>query len=148
MKTNNKQQQPIRLSAWRASEMLGVTINKVSRGLKVNGIVAGTDGKYSLKDIVTAMSARTPLEAKAKEAKLQSIIDEAVAFGVESRARRAKLAPASMLEEYATMLLERLLYIIRTSSMPELEKKQLIDQVSESKLVLIDKPEAKKGKTL
>jgi hypothetical protein len=137
---------PIRISAFSASQELGVTFNKVTRGLKFHGIVAGKDGKYSLKDIVTALSTRSRLELKAKDAKYQCIIDDAEAFSVESKARRAKLAPAYMLEEYATALLEKMLALIRASPMTATEKKQLIEQIGETKFELVDLPAAKKGK--
>jgi hypothetical protein len=74
---------PIRLSVFQVVTETRIGVNKIKEGLKANGIAAGPDGKYSLKNIITALTTPSGLETKAKHAKLQRIIDEAEIARIE-----------------------------------------------------------------
>jgi hypothetical protein len=56
---------------------LKITANKLKAGLRANGISRGSDGKYSLREIFTALHSPSGLETRAREARLNKIIDEA-----------------------------------------------------------------------
>jgi hypothetical protein len=124
---------PVRLSAHQASLECNVTTNKVKLGLKQNGIAPGNDGRYSLKEIVLALSSRSGLELKAKEAKFQRQIDEAEDAKTQRDERRGKLAKVEKLKDYAADVLAQVVSYIRHSSLTDKEKKQLIEQIRETK---------------
>ena len=123
---------PVRVSAFIAALECGVTVNKVKGGLKANGIAPGKDGKYSFREIVTALTSATGLEAKAKEAKWQHMIEEAELAKVMRQEKRGKLAPIELLKKYAEDIIVQHVQYIRHSSLSEVEKKQLIEQIRET----------------
>ena len=130
---SQKRNEPIRVSAWQAAMECGVTLNKVTSGLKANNITPGKDDKYSLKDIVTALSSRSGLEQKAKEAKYKRQIDEAEIAKIEREEKRGKLAPIQLLEAYAADIIVQCVGLIRHSSLTEKEKKQFVEQLRVTK---------------
>jgi hypothetical protein len=92
---------PLRLSVFQAATECRIDGNKIKQGLKANGIAPGSDGKYSFKDMVTALTTPSGLETKAKHAKLQRIIDEAEIAKIEREEKRGKLVPLQLLKDYA-----------------------------------------------
>lgn len=90
-----------------------VTGDKIKRGFRANNIEPGKDGKYSLKDVVLALTSRSGLEQKAKEAKYQRQIEEAELARNERLEHRGLLAPIEMLEHYAEDVLARCVSAIR-----------------------------------
>ncbi len=126
---SQKRNEPIRVSAWQAAMEYGVTLNKVTSGLKSNNIIPGKDGKYSFKDIVTALSSRSGLEQKAKDARYQRQIDEAETAKIEREEKRGKLAPIEKLTAYAADIIVQVVSLIRHSTLTEKEQKQFIEQL-------------------
>jgi hypothetical protein len=120
---------PIRLSVYQVTTETGIAGAKIKEGLKSNGIRAGSDGKYSFRDMMTAMTSRTGLETKARAAKLQRIIDEAEIARIERDTTRGKLVPLQVLKDYAAEVAAQTVTFIRHSELSETKKRQLLEQL-------------------
>jgi hypothetical protein len=120
---------PTRLSLWTAEMETGITSHKISVGLRQNNIKAGDDGKYSIKDIITALTTPSGLETKAKQAKMQRIIDEAEIAKIEREEKRGKLAPIQLLKDYVSDILAQTVTFIRHADLSDAQKRQLIEQL-------------------
>ena len=125
--------QPIRISPWAAALECGVTLNKVKAGLKANEIDPGKDGKFSFKDIVTALSSRSGLEQKAKEARYQRQIDEAEAAKIDRDEKRGKVVNVNRMKDFVADLIVQVVQFIRHSEMNEKQQKLLIEQIRSMK---------------
>lgn len=123
MKEANK---PIRMSAHQAAMELGVTTDKVKKGLKINQIAPGKDTKYSLKDIVTAMSSRSGLEQKAKDSKYHKQIEEAEQAKLDRLERRDALIPLEKLMVYAEDVMTKCVSAIRHMPASQKDRDQAI----------------------
>jgi hypothetical protein len=122
-------EKPFRWSINRAVTELKITANKVRSGLRQLGIQPGADGKFASKEIFTALNDLSPLERKAKEAVLQSKIDEAEykrRLRLESENR---LVDIDVVENRLTDLMVTFVSTIRHCSLPEAEKRQMIERI-------------------
>jgi len=117
---------PARVSAWQAALECQVTVNKIKKGLQANHTEPGKDGKYSLKDIVLALTPGSSLEQKAKEARFQRQIEEAELAKIERMERRDLLAPIEKLLAYAEDVLTKCVSSIRHFPVEQRYKDQAI----------------------
>jgi hypothetical protein len=120
---------PFRWTITQAVIELRVTANKVKTGLRRLGISPGKDGRFSSKEIFDALNNLTPLERKAKEAVLQSKIDEAeykrlLRKEAQDRLIDTDVVQASIADVYTTVA-----STIRHCSCPTEEKRFMIDQI-------------------
>ena len=125
----------LRLSVFQVQTETGIWGNKIKEGLKANNIAPGADGKYSLKDIITALTTPSGLETKAKHAKLQRIIDEAEIAKIEREVQRGKLASLQLMKDYAADIFVQVVTFINHSRMSDAEKRQLIEQLRATEFV-------------
>lgn len=114
---------------WDAAQQLDVTLNRIKKGLVANQIEPGPDGKYSLADIVKAMSLRG-LELKAREARWQGQIDEAEEAKLKREEARNRLIPRANVQDFTTDILLRLTQIIRHSKLSPQDQKRAIHELS------------------
>src|SRR5262245_47356514 len=118
-----------RWSVNRAVVELKIPDHKVRSGLRRAGISPGLDGKFSTREIFTALNDLSPLERDAKRAVLESKIDEANF----QRARRAeiegRLIPLADVEKYMRDFMVTFVQFIKHSSLSAEEKSSLIDQL-------------------
>jgi hypothetical protein len=120
---------PFRWTITQAVIELRVTANKLKTGLRHLGISPGKDGRFSSKEIFDALNNLTPLERKAKEAALQSKIDEAhykflLRKEVQDCLIDADVVADSIADVYATVA-----STIRHCSCPTEEKRFMLDQI-------------------
>jgi hypothetical protein len=119
----------LRLSVFQVSTETRIGGNKIKEGLKANNIAPGKDGRYSLKDMIVALTTPSGLETKAKHAKLQRIIDEAEIARIEREESRGRLIPLQVLKDYAADVFTQTVTFIRHSKLSDAEKRQLIEQL-------------------
>jgi hypothetical protein len=62
---------PIRWSLHKAEIEFGRSVQRIKTGLRAAGISPGADGKYSTREIATALFGFGTLERRAREAKMQ-----------------------------------------------------------------------------
>jgi hypothetical protein len=125
----------VRLSLWGAEMETGISSHKISVGLRHNKIKPRDDGKYSIKDIITALSTPSGLETQAKTAKLQRIIDEAEIAKIEREVQCGKVASLQFLKDYAADIFTQTVTFIRHSKLSDAEKRQLIEQLRATEFV-------------
>ena len=126
---------PVRLSVHQVWLETRITGDKIREGIKRNGISAGRDGKYSLKDMMTALATPSGLETQAKQAKLRRIIDEAEIAKIERDTSRGRLASLEFLKDYVADIFAQTVTFIRHSKLSDSEKRQLIEQLRATEFV-------------
>jgi hypothetical protein len=90
---------PIRLTVTRACNELQFTGNKIKGALQRAGYAPGPDGKFSLKQVFTALSGN-PIEQKAKDARWEGVMAEADLKKLRYQEARAKLVPREEAARY------------------------------------------------
>ena len=126
---------PIRWSLHRAESEFGRAVRTIRTGLQAAGISPGKDGKYSTREIATALFGFGTLERRAREAKMQRIIDEAEIAKIERDESRGRLIPLQMLKDYAADIFTQTVTFIRHSKLSDAEKRQLIEQLRATEFV-------------
>lgn len=124
--------EPLRLSAWQVSQELGVTVNKVKTGLKQHSIAPGQDGKFSFKEIWTALTDADAMETKAKHARYERMIAEARVAQDKVEENKKTLLKKSEVETFLKDFQTQLIQFIRHGKLNKTQEQQL-RQIAELK---------------
>jgi hypothetical protein len=101
MKETKTKHKLLHWSRWQASQHFGVTVNKISAGLKQQNIRPGADGKYSTKDIFLAITGPPDsLKRRAEEARYRRIIEEAAAVRATLEEYKRNFVPVEEIKEF------------------------------------------------
>src|SRR5581483_5489393 len=119
-----KRHDPVRWSVWSAAMEFGVTMNKVARGLKSLGIAPGKDGKYTTKQVASAIFGCDGLEQKAKEARWRGQIAEAELKQLRRDELKGSLVAVDLVKKRFADFAVTLMQKMRNSSLKDSEKKQ------------------------
>jgi hypothetical protein len=120
---------PFRWTITQAVIELKITANKVKTGLRCLGISPGKDGRFSSKEIFDALNNLTPLERKAKEAVLQSKIDEAEYKRLLRKEAEDRLVDVDVAACRVRDLMITFVSTIRHCTLSEQEKRFMIERV-------------------
>jgi hypothetical protein len=102
--------------------------------LQAAGISPGKDGKYSTREITTALFGFGTLERRAREARLQQQIDEARLARSKLLQHEGALLPIGIMKFCVADMLAQTVSFIRHSSLTKQEQEQLVAQLREFKL--------------
>jgi hypothetical protein len=136
--------EPVRLSVYQAGLELKITFNKIKAALRANGIAPGEDGKFSLREIFTALQSPNGLETKAKEARLQKIIDEAEVARLKRRREENRLIEWEPVVRWINDMQVTIFTAIRHSLLSKDEQQNLIDSIRQINLPDPEKEKKKK----
>jgi hypothetical protein len=120
---------PFRWTITQAVIELRVTANKVKTGVRRLGISPGKDGRFSSKDIFDALNNLTPLERKAREAVLQSKIDEAEYKRLLCKEAEDRLVDVDVVAFHLRDLMVTFVSTMRHCSLSDDEKRFVIERV-------------------
>jgi hypothetical protein len=120
---------PFRWTITQAVIELRITANKVKTGLRRLGISPGKDGRFSSKEIFDALNDLTPLEHRAKEATLQSKIDDAEYKRLLRKEAQDRLIDADVVRDGMADVFATVASAIRHCSCPTEEKRFMLDQI-------------------
>ena len=136
--------QPVRVTAFQAGLELKVNHNKIKVGLKAHGIAAGADGRYSLREIFTALHDLSGLETRAKEARLNKMIDEGEVARLKRRREENRLIEWEPVIRWINDMQVTIFTAIRHSLLSKDEQQNLIDSIRQINLPDPDKEKKKK----
>jgi hypothetical protein len=123
---------PIRLSPQQAARQLGVRATHIKNGLIRQQIGPGADGKFSVREIFTALNNLSELEREAKRARFQAKIDQAEYQRLRLEEKQGVLVHIDVALAQFRDIAAIFFGGIRHSSMPKAEQKQLIDQMGQA----------------
>ena len=129
----NCQYPPIRMSEREARHEFHVSWSKMKRALRLAEIEPGKDGKYSVRQIATALFGhKNPLEQKAKEARWRADIKQAELKKQQLEALKARLILRDVAEKKFRESTAVIAEIIRRHpKVSPTEKRQWIEEMSE-----------------
>jgi len=126
---------PIRWSLHKAEIEFGRSVQRIKSGLRAAGISPGADGKYSTREIVTALFGFGTLERRAREAKMQQQIDEARLARSKLLQHEGLLLPIAKMKFVVSDVLTNVVSFIRHSSLSKQEQERLVAQLREFKIL-------------
>jgi hypothetical protein len=137
MKTKNRGGRPpikaIRWSLHQASQEFAVTVDRIKRGLKANGVQSDAANTYSTHQIATAIYGFDGLEKQAKEAKMRKQIDEAEMVKNQRELQEGTLIGTAYVKEFLMELKTMTAQGIRHSHLSDKEKRDLLTRFREVK---------------
>lgn len=112
----------------------GRSLNTIRAGLKANNISPGDDGKYSTRDIVTAILGRSAsLKSQADDARHNKAITEAELTKLKFEREKGEWVKIDKVREFLTDYSTQVVQFIRHSKMTAAEKQQLLRNLQEVK---------------
>jgi hypothetical protein len=126
---------PIRWSLHKAEIEFGRSVQRIKTGLRAAGISPGKDGKYSTREITTALFGFGTLERRAREAKMNQQIDEARLARSKLLQHEGALLPIAILKFCVADVFTQVVSFIRHSSLPKQEQEQLVAQLRHYKVL-------------
>jgi hypothetical protein len=124
-----KAEEPFRWTINRAVTELKITANKMRGGLRRLGVGPGHDGKFSTKQIFDALNDLTALEREAKQARLESTIDEAKFQRNRRAEQEGRLIDIQALRKWIDDCQVTLASRIRHFPVSEDQKRQLLEDL-------------------